>query len=144
MTIDFSRKVTAEMKAEMARAAHVEAVKTACRRRIYAVLDAPTVANIQGAAIAGELDAGQMAVFRAGRAWVDAMLAACRAMADDPASDWRADASWPAVPDGVNELAARYEAPVDGRGFLPGTGPACKHRPADLQELSAASAVRLG
>ena len=72
--IDFSQMVTADTKAEAARAAHVAAVKAECSRRIYAILDAPTVSNVQGAALAGELDQGEMAVFRAGRAWVDAML----------------------------------------------------------------------
>ena len=106
--IDFSRMITAEAQAEAARAAHVAVVKAECSRRIYAILDAPTVSNVQGAALAGELDQGEMAVFRAGRAWVDAMLAACRAMADDPQAEYSADAAWPPVPPGVADLAARF------------------------------------
>lgn len=108
MNIDYSRVITGEDKTAMAAAGHVEAVKAACRARIYAVLDAPTVSNIQGAAIAGELDAGQMALFRAGRLWVDAMLAASRSMVADPEADYLSDASWPAVPNGVADLARLY------------------------------------
>jgi hypothetical protein len=106
--IDFSQVVTADTKAEAARAAHVAAVKAECSRRIYAILDVPTVSNVQGAALAGELDPGEMGVFRAGRAWVDAMLATCRAMAVDPGADYAADATWPPVPPGVADLAARF------------------------------------
>jgi hypothetical protein len=99
---------TTEMKAAAAAAAHAETVKAECSRRIYAILDAPTVSNVQGAVLAGELDDGEMAVFRSGRAWVNAMLEASRAIAANPDADPTADTAWPAVPDGMIELAARF------------------------------------
>ncbi|QBF31485.1 hypothetical protein [Thalassococcus sp. S3] len=106
--IDFDQMVTAQDKADKAAADHIAAVKAECSSRIYAVLNPPTVSNIQGAAISGELSAADMDTFRAGRLWVDQMLVACRTMVLDPSSDYRSEASWPAVPEGVNELAARY------------------------------------
>lgn len=94
---------TAADKAADAAEARARAVKAECRTRILAVLDQYTVSNIQGAALAGELDAVEMETFRAGRAWVAAMLTACRA-----ATGTGEDPVWPDVPAGVSALAARF------------------------------------
>lgn len=108
MKIDQSKIITAGDKAAQQQAAHVEAVKAETTRRISAVLDSATVSNIQGAAIVGKLTEEEKAIFAAGHDWVDAMRAACRQMAADPAADFTSDASWPDLPEGVAELAARF------------------------------------
>jgi len=85
------------------------AIKAECERRILSVLDLYTVANIQGAYLAAELTQTQIAVFKAGRAWVAAMQATCRNLIADPdGSDPVQDLVWPGVPEGVAELAAQY------------------------------------
>ncbi|PYG33131.1 hypothetical protein [Pelagimonas varians] len=101
--IDYSQIITGEAQSAADMVARAGAIKGKCRANILAVLDEYTLSNIQGAAIAGELDAGDMDIFRAGRAWVAAMLDECRAAissGDDPA--------WPDLPAGVADLAEKY------------------------------------
>jgi len=79
------------------------ALKDDCARRILEVLDIPTVSNIQGAFLTGELTLEEQMTFNAGRKWVAAMQEACRsaiASGTDPV--------WPEVPDGVHDLAAVF------------------------------------
>lgn len=95
--IDFSQVITAEDRAAAVAAAALEARKAECRARIFAVADSIAQINLAAAAAAGALSAEQMATYRAGLAWVDAMRAACTS-GDD----------WPAVPAGVAELAAHF------------------------------------
>jgi hypothetical protein len=95
--IDFSQMVTADTKAEAARAAALAARKAECRMHIHAVADQIAQINLAAAAAAGALSGDQMAVYRAGLAWVDAMRAACASGAD-----------WPDLPAGVADLAARF------------------------------------
>lgn len=106
--IDYTRLVTAEEHRDLAAAAHHAAVKTECSRRIRSVLDAHTVANLQGAAIAGILETEEMTQLRAGQAWIVDMLHASRMLAQDPEADFTADVSWPPLPEAVVALAAAY------------------------------------
>lgn len=101
--IDYSQMVTARTHAAVEGEARRAALKAACSARIRAVLDPYTTANLQGAAIAGMLDAAQMAAFRSGQDWVAAMRGACRAAiaaGDDPA--------WPEPPEALVDLAAEF------------------------------------
>ncbi|MCB1410477.1 MAG: hypothetical protein KDK22_13625 [Rhodobacteraceae bacterium] len=95
--IDFSQVITATAKAEAAVAAARDARKAECRMRIHAVADQIAQINLAAAAAAGALSGDQMAVYRAGLAWVEAMRAACASGAD-----------WPGLPAGVADLAARF------------------------------------
>ena len=94
--IDFSRVITAERKAEAADAELAAQRKAECRARIFAVVDQTAQMNLAAAAGAGSLDEAQMAVYRAGLAWIHGMRAA------------KADGNWPDVPPGVAELAAAF------------------------------------
>jgi hypothetical protein len=101
--IDFSQLISAEAKAEEVAKERARGIKAECEMRIVTLLDTYTVANMQGAAIAGELSEADMAIFKAARAWVDEMIQASRVAitsGEDPA--------WPDTPEGVAELAARY------------------------------------
>lgn len=107
-TIDWSRKITAAEAMAHQQDAWATAVRQECSRRISAVLDSHTVANIQGAAIAGQLDGGQMVVFRAGHAWVTEMLATSRRLAQQAPGVTEAEDPWPPLPEGVAALAAEF------------------------------------
>ncbi len=96
MNIDMSRAITTTDKAVTIAADLLSARKSDCRARIFAIAGATTQINLAAAAAAGLLDADQMATYRAGLAWVEAMRAAC------------ATGIWPEVPAGVAELAATY------------------------------------
>jgi hypothetical protein len=95
--IDFSQVITAEAGAEAADRARLAARKADCRVRIHAVADQIAQINLAAAAAAGALDEGQMALYRAGLGWIEAMRAACASGAD-----------WPDVPPGVADLAAAF------------------------------------
>lgn len=106
--LDFSKVITPESVASDKAHAREAAIKAACSARIKAILDANTVSNIQGAFLADTLTADEKSIFATGHAWVTDMLAACRAMVDEPDADWESDAAWPVMPDGVVDLAARF------------------------------------
>lgn len=107
MTFDLNITKADEIKAA-AENDRMVAIKASCTARIKAILDANTVSNIQGAFLADTLTADEKAIFATGHAWVTDMLAACRAMVDDPDADWESDTAWPALPDGVADLAVRF------------------------------------
>lgn len=107
MTFSLSIK-TADDLASEAISEHAKVVKAECSRRIYEVLDAPTVSNIQGIALMGELSAKDMEIFRSGQYWINDMLVASRAMATDINAQWQSDKSWPDIPNGLIDLAARF------------------------------------
>ncbi|MCI5097720.1 MAG: hypothetical protein MRY77_15505 [Rhodobacteraceae bacterium] len=94
--IDLTQLITAEDKTAEAEVALLASRKAECRARIFAVVDQTAQMNLAAAAAAGVLDAGSMAVYRSGLAWIHAMRAA------------QADGNWPAVPAGVAELAEQF------------------------------------
>jgi hypothetical protein len=106
--IDWSRTVTAADRAAARRDARHAAAAAECRRRIDAVCDPLRREALAGAAIAGLLGAAEMARYRAAVTWIAAMRARRADLAADPAAALAADASWPAVPEGVAALAARF------------------------------------
>ncbi|WP_298680095.1 hypothetical protein [uncultured Lentibacter sp.] len=101
--IDFSQLVDAETRKAKQAAQRAADIKAACAARIGAVMDVATSLNLQGAAIAGELDGAQMDVMRAGLAWVRDMQQACRsAIAEN------GEPVWPEVPEGLTALAQSF------------------------------------
>jgi len=120
MQIDFTQAITAETKAQTAALARAATIKAECRARILAVGSEATQMNIAQAGIvftAAVLDAvpradalaasglqeGDLTLAQGWKAWVAAMQAECRRAIE--AGD---DPIWPAVPEGVAELAARF------------------------------------
>lgn len=118
--IDFSRVITAEDKAAEAAAARASRIKAECGRRIFAIADETTQANIVQAGVvfsatllegatraealaAAGLREGDLTRAAEWRTWVAAMVDACRA-----AIDTGAEPVWPEVPPGAAELAARF------------------------------------
>lgn len=83
------------------------AAREECRRRILAVVPETAQVNLTAAAVADLLPAADLAAFKAGLGWIAAMRAAWGPLAAGSA-DLYADASWPAVPEGVAALAARF------------------------------------
>jgi hypothetical protein len=86
----------------------VAQVKTECKRRIFAVADEIAQINLAAAAGAGLFTPGEILIYRKGLQWVENMRENCVPLAYDHEAEITADASWPAVPDGVAELAAQY------------------------------------
>lgn len=120
MQIDFGQAVTADAKAEAAAQARAVAIKGECGGLIrdqispvaqdniaqsvmtYTALRLRGTAEAEAQAASGMNDA-DFTIAAAGRGWIAAMQAECRraiAAGDDPA--------WPALPDGVAELVARF------------------------------------
>lgn len=106
-------------------AIRAKGIKAECRARILAVVPETAQMNIAqavttytaerlrgateaGAEAAAGLSDADFSTARAGRQWIAEMQAACRAMARDPGTDHTADAAWPAIPDGVAALVARF------------------------------------
>lgn len=106
--IDYSRLITAEENEDRATVARQEAVKAECSRRIRSALDSRTLANLQGAAIAGMLSTEEMTWFRDSQTWIVAMLHSSRQLAQDPEADFAEDANWPPLPKAVAALAVAY------------------------------------
>lgn len=123
--IDFSRLVTARTKAEQAALAHAEAAKAECKQRILAQFPFAAQQNIAQAvtlyavdALRGQASAGvaqpsglseaDIAQATKGQEWIALMQAACRGLADDPEADLLDDAAWPALPDAVALLIAKF------------------------------------
>jgi hypothetical protein len=91
------------------------AVKTACSRRILAVLSDTAQRNLAAAAAAGwpsEADeaarAAAQAAFAGGVAWIAAMQAAARSLIAAGDATFENDAHWPSPPPEAVALAARY------------------------------------
>lgn len=108
--IDFSHIITAEQKAANRAAQRAAALKAECSRRIVAVLDPFTIANIQGAAIAGDLDTERLEQFRKARQWMMAMQQHCRERiaASEGVSEDDIGAGWPSIPREVVVLATEF------------------------------------
>ena len=94
-------------KMETPEAAVRDLAKAECARRIYAVASQVAQMNMASVAAAGVMTADDMTAYRAGLAWIASMRAAWVVICDK-ASDPLDDASWPAVPNGVAALAARF------------------------------------
>lgn len=107
MRIDLTQLITAEDKAHAALAARTEAARAACARRIGAVVNQTAQMNLAAAAAGGLLAAADAATYRAGLAWIAAMRAAWRGLADS-GRDPDDDGNWPAPPAAVVDLGRRF------------------------------------
>lgn len=105
--IDWTQMRTPATLAAEALAARQNAARTECRQRILAVVPETTQANLTAAAAADLLPPADRTTFAAGLGWIAAMRATWPALAE-AGTDPAADASWPPLPPGVAELAARY------------------------------------
>ena len=105
--IDLSQLITADDKAALAKATRQEAAKLECRRRILAVCDETAQVNLAAAVAAGLLSEADLNAYRAGLAWVADMRGTWAKLAEDGV-DLLDDANWPAVPDGVQEIASQF------------------------------------
>ncbi|GGO59984.1 hypothetical protein SAMN05444398_110131 [Roseovarius pacificus] len=122
--IDFSRIISAGDAADRRLAAHRDAVKAECRRRILSALPFEVQTNIAQAiashanALASGLDpdgaeaalgllAEDIAGAAATRDWIARMRAACAELGTDPHAPYRDDTAWPTLPASVAALAAR-------------------------------------
>lgn len=106
--IDQSAVITAQDRAAAFADERAGGIKAACGLRIFDVVDQIAQINIAAAAAAGSLSEQEMTTYRAGLNWINEMRHACGALIADAAADWQDDAVWPALPDGVAELAARF------------------------------------
>ncbi|WP_417806463.1 hypothetical protein [Thioclava sp.] len=101
--MDMTKLVTADAKATEAKAMRARSIKDACATRIAGILDANTMANIQSAAIIGELSTEQMEAFRRAQQWISAMLSTARhAISEGIEPDW------PEIPEGLRDLVAEF------------------------------------
>lgn len=101
--IDFSKLVTAEVRAQPLDTERRIALKAEAARGIEAVLDRQTQLNLIAAAVAGDLSPPEMVVFRASRRWIAGMLEASRSAAVSGSKP-----EWPETPPGIAELAAKF------------------------------------
>ncbi|KZK95065.1 MULTISPECIES: hypothetical protein [unclassified Pseudovibrio] len=97
--------------------ARLTTIKAECRKRIYARASAETQMNMAtaGAAIAGKAEADRsqdekavLVGIKAALDWVGAMRSKCLELAEDPASDFTQDASWPECPPEVVALTEQF------------------------------------
>ncbi|WP_341204783.1 hypothetical protein [uncultured Sulfitobacter sp.] len=95
----------------------MSAIKAECRRRIYAAASAETQMNMATAAAvvsaktASNRSAEESAMLTGlGQAidWVAAMRARVAELAADADLDFRADESWPDLPDGARDFVAMF------------------------------------
>ncbi len=96
-----------EREAEML-AIRINAVKSECVRRIYAVVDAHAQINLASTSSARLLTDEQMNRYRAGLGWIVTMRANCASLIGDNEVDYLANVAWPGLPEGVEELAAEF------------------------------------
>jgi len=106
-------------------AVHEIKVKTECKRRILEVVDLETQTNIAQAGViytsllsegVAKSEARETAGFQHGdleaaamwHQWVKSMRDSAKLMMSDLNAKYEDDASWPAVPDGVEEMASRF------------------------------------
>lgn len=123
--ISFSKIVTAEAKAQKAATVRAQAVKEECRRRILRVIPFEAQQNIaqamavhaaeiaHGASkpeakLVSGLETSDFLTAQNGRQWIASMQATCRAIADNPTADPTDDAAWPAPPELLVALVARF------------------------------------
>jgi uncharacterized membrane protein len=83
-------------------------IKAECARRILSVASANTQMNMTAAQAAGRFDAADAATYLAALDWVDAMRTRCGDLVAAADVDFAGDGKWPAVPNGVAALAARF------------------------------------
>jgi hypothetical protein len=93
---------TAEQIAAEAMDLQAEQIKAECRARIFAVVDEIAQVNLAAAAAASMLSDADVATYRDGLGWIANMRAHCGHLIQGN------DGDWPAVPAGVDALAARY------------------------------------
>lgn len=86
----------------------VDVIKDECARRIYAIASDNAQKNMLANFVPGNLSAEDEAVFKAGTGWIMSMQATCRQLIGAADAAYREDSKWPAVPDGVAALAARF------------------------------------
>ncbi|WP_208994793.1 hypothetical protein [Pseudovibrio sp. Alg231-02] len=102
---------------EAQKGARLTTIKAECRKRIYARASAETQMNMAtaAAAIAGKVVADRSAdeatlltSTKAALDWVGAMRSKCPELAEDPATDFTQDASWPECPPEVVALTEQF------------------------------------
>lgn len=120
MSIDFTRAITAENKAVRVSEARTIRIKAECRAHILAAVDETEQANIAQAGViyaamradgVSQAKARNAVGFAKGdletaarwKAWVNAMQSECRR-----AITTASNPTWPALPDGVTEMATRF------------------------------------
>lgn len=101
--IDFSKVVTAAVRAQRFGAERREALKAEAVRRIEAVWNRETQLNLIAAVVAGDLSPAEMAVFRASRRRISETLAASRGAASTGNKP-----EWPERPQSLVELASKF------------------------------------
>lgn len=84
------------------------AVASECRRRIYAVASQNCQMNMTAWVASGQASDADKAAFAGALGWVQAMRGAFASLAAAQDATFTDDAHWPAVPDGVAALAARF------------------------------------
>lgn len=117
--IDLTQVITAGEKTRRAAEARQMAAKTECRRRILAVVDEVTQMNLAHALLSEQARRGagggapaltenEVATIRRMQGWIAEMRAACATATDDPSRPVDDAAHWPAPPEGLATLAARF------------------------------------
>lgn len=86
----------------------VGAVASECQRRIYAVASQNCQMNMTAWVASGQASDADKAAFAGALGWVQAMRGAFASLAAAQDATFTGDAHWPAVPDGVAALAARF------------------------------------
>lgn len=85
-----------------------DTIKGECGRRIYAIASDSAQKNMLANFVAGNLTPEDEAAFRAGTNWIRSMQETCRQLIGTADAGYAEDSKWPAVPDGVVALAARF------------------------------------
>ena len=86
----------------------VGAVASECQRRIYAVASQNCQMNMTAYVASGQASDADKATFAAALGWVQAMRAAFASLVAAHDETFADDAHWPALPDGVAALAAKF------------------------------------
>lgn len=86
-----------------------DAIKAECRRRIDAKINQTARENLLGAQARGNrLSPDDKSAWDAGFDWIEDMRAKCRELIAAQDATYADDSHWPACPEGVVALAARY------------------------------------
>ena len=83
-------------------------ITSECQRRIYAVASQNCQMNMTAWIASGQADEDDRAVFKAALAWVRAMRERCAELIGSGEGAFADDRSWPACPEVVATLAARF------------------------------------
>lgn len=84
------------------------AIKAECGRRVFAVASQNCQMNLTAACAAGVLPDADKTTYAQALLWISQMRAKCAALIAAVDADFAADAKWPACPDAVRALAARF------------------------------------